>query len=340
MKSREDHKREKDLDEARKAGIAPAAIDSDGKDINPHIPQYMTKGLWYLNQEGITTTLLHQKNWKTSDEDNHKWYDRGAKTVAAKTYRAGACQNCGSLSHTPKFCLERPRKIGAKFNGKSIAPDDKIQNLSITKFEAKRDRWNGYDAGEYSKLFDRHEKIKEARRKQISKNKQSENMNDKENNDEDKIGDEELLNFDKLEKRVNTVEGGSTGTMRNLRIREDTAKYLLNLDLDSAYYDPKSRSMREDPNPTKTSNNYYTGDNNLKTSGKEYKEFIELQFHQLNAKEKGLDCMVNASPSHAGAFLTFKKIQRKKTSENKINEIISKYRNSSDQELCELRLRK
>lgn len=36
---------------------------------------------------------------------------------------------------------------------------------------------------------------------------------------------------------------------RNLRIREDTAKYLLNLDTNSAYYDPKTRSMREDPLP-------------------------------------------------------------------------------------------
>lgn len=31
---------------------------------------------------------------------------------------------------------------------------------------------------------------------------------------------------------------------RNLRIREDTAKYLLNLDVNSAYYDPKSRPGR------------------------------------------------------------------------------------------------
>ena len=36
-------------------------------------------------------------------------------------------------------------------------------------------------------------------------------------------------------------------TVRNLRIREDTAKYLRNLALDSAYYDPKTRSMRENP---------------------------------------------------------------------------------------------
>ena len=32
-------------------------------------------------------------------------------------------------------------------------------------------------------------------------------------------------------------------TVRNLRIREDTAKYLRNLDLSSAYYDPKTRCL-------------------------------------------------------------------------------------------------
>ena len=36
-------------------------------------------------------------------------------------------------------------------------------------------------------------------------------------------------------------------TVRNLRLREDRPKYLMNLDPDSAYYNPKSRSMREDP---------------------------------------------------------------------------------------------
>jgi pre-mRNA-processing factor SLU7 len=47
-------------------------------------------------------------------------------------------------------------------------------------------------------------------------------------------------------------------TIRNLRIREDTAKYLRNLDLDSAEYDPKSRSMKE--NPYSNKNTIYAGD--------------------------------------------------------------------------------
>jgi pre-mRNA-processing factor SLU7 len=36
-------------------------------------------------------------------------------------------------------------------------------------------------------------------------------------------------------------------TVRNLRIREDTAKYLINLNPESAYYDPKTRAMRDAP---------------------------------------------------------------------------------------------
>ena len=36
-------------------------------------------------------------------------------------------------------------------------------------------------------------------------------------------------------------------SVRNLRIREDRAKYLYNLNAESAYYDPKTRSMREAP---------------------------------------------------------------------------------------------
>lgn len=46
---------------------------------------------------------------------------------------------------------------------------------------------------------------------------------------------------------------------RNLRIREDIAKYLLNLDVNSAYYDPKTRSMREDPLPDADPNEKFYG---------------------------------------------------------------------------------
>lgn len=48
------------------------------------------------------------------------------------------------------------------------------------------------------------------------------------------------------------VDSRQTVSVRNLRIREDTAKYLRNLDANSAFYDPKTRSMRENPYAERT----------------------------------------------------------------------------------------
>ncbi len=54
---------------------------------------------------------------------------------------------------------------------------------------------------------------------------------------------------EKKQKQDNTTDqeqSSSSGTtIRNLRIREDAAKYLSNLSPNSAYYDPKSRSMAD-----------------------------------------------------------------------------------------------
>ena len=50
--------------------------------------------------------------------------------------------------------MERPRARGAKWTKKHIAADEKIEQISLESFDAKRDRWNGYDATEYGRVVD------------------------------------------------------------------------------------------------------------------------------------------------------------------------------------------
>ena len=43
LANKDDLKKQKLLDEARKAGKAPALLDEEGHTINPHIPEYIVK---------------------------------------------------------------------------------------------------------------------------------------------------------------------------------------------------------------------------------------------------------------------------------------------------------
>ncbi|KAG5187616.1 Pre-mRNA splicing Prp18-interacting factor-domain-containing protein [Tribonema minus] len=88
-------------------------------------------------------------------------------------------------------------------------------------------------------------------------------------------------------------------TVRNLRIREDRAKYLYNLDPDSAYYDPKTRAMRENPNPSANPEELaYAGDNFMRYGGG-VKDFARTQVYAWEAAARGQELHPVADPSQA-----------------------------------------
>ena len=262
--SREEYRKQREEEEARRAGEAVPLRDENGNEMNPHIPSFITKAPWYADTGA--PSLAHQRLRENENAAPHlklnEWYDRGAKSgPAAKKYRKGACENCGAMSHKKQDCVERPRKKGAKYTGKNIMADEVLQTFN-GDYDAKRDRWNGYDPASYKAVVDEYEAIESARQrvreaqvdaqtseevkavKEVAKKAIADDedfgSSDEEDADEDKYAE----SADQVGQKLDTK---TRITVRNLRIREDTAKYLINLDPDSAYYDPKTRAMRDAP---------------------------------------------------------------------------------------------
>ncbi|CAG9986394.1 unnamed protein product [Clonostachys byssicola] len=203
------------------------------KEQNEYIPSFISKRPFYAadGDDNDNDYLKHQR--KEEKEESKAWYDRGRKAGPAATkYRKGACENCGAMTHKAKDCLSRPRAKGAKWTGKNIQADEVIQDVNLG-WDAKRDRWNGYDAREYRKVVEDYQQM-EALRKQAKRLAKP----DGEDDDDEEQDDE----GDKYAETNDMSKHQSTAT-RQLRIREDTAKYLLNLDLESAKYDPKTRTL-------------------------------------------------------------------------------------------------
>ena len=59
--------------------------------------------------------------------------------------------------------MQRPRKVGAKFTGDQIAPDEHAQPNLNFDYDGKRDRWNGFNPEEYEAVWDEYAKIEEVK---------------------------------------------------------------------------------------------------------------------------------------------------------------------------------
>ncbi|KAI9985316.1 hypothetical protein PInf_004644 [Phytophthora infestans] len=281
-----------------------------------------------------------------------------------RKWRKGACKNCGAMSHKTNECVERPRKVGAWKTNKDLKSDDvavdvRSEKLGKLAFDAKRDQWLGYDPKDHSKTVERYEKVDAARKKLRSdeinkKHKESvdkkkemiatktkDKATDKSNIDSDSDSDyesdlesedEEFRDHDEGPMFTERVarQGGVGGaqmktTVRNLRIREDTAKYLRNLNPNSAYYDPKTRSMRDNPNPElNPEDTTFVGDNMTRFTGDAHK-LASAQLFAWEAYSKGTDIHPIANPSQA-EFLK-KQYEEKKTAleKEKGRKILDKY---------------
>lgn len=384
-------------------------VDQDGKMINPHNPEFITKVPWYLGNSG--PTLKHHNIQKAdhfltlqeSDELINKKIEaqKRAAIIAPKTvYRKGACKNCGAMSHKEKDCVERPRssKKAAWKSGLDIAPDEvalKLEQHGKVNYSTKRDQWKGYNPDEYDEVVKKHERISNERKKQKQLEKEKKRNQDEEkrakkiekiskktsakktttqdgdgevhdkttesdsNSDSDSDSeydsDEEHDDFDDDDvvagdsqardfQGTMAPQGGIGGngmrvTVRNLRIREDTPKYLRNLALDSAFYDPKSRSMRSNPLPDENPEDLaFAGDNFVRHSGDALKlAQNQVLCWEMQARGENIDVISNPSQAE---LLQRQFVEKKKNFEdNKKKAILDKYTDGKTNESLDNRLK-
>lgn len=339
----ETYKKAKELEEARKAGNAPAAVDEEGKDINPHIPQYISSVPFFYNTDQPTLRHQRQLNQQQKFVPLDLPNQRGIRIQNATKYRPGACENCGAMTHKKKDCLERPRKVGAKYTNKDIAPDEILLPEVEHTFDSKRDRWAGFQPEMYKSTIEEYNKVEEAKRKlkeeklaqeadAATKAEQDKSdspnetgdvaINDLDDDDSDEEDDEDEKYADKADMPGTKVDVKQRMTIRNLRLREDTAKYLYNLDPNSAYYDAKTRSMRENPIPDSSKapvTATFKGENFVRFTG-DVQSVNKAQLFAWQAAEKGVDVHLQALPTKTE--IVQKEFEIKK---NEYNERISKY---------------
>lgn len=257
-------------------------------------------------------------------------YARGHTDKVATRFRSGACENCGAMTHKKKDCVERPRRLGAKFTGTDFAPDEHLQPDLKLSWDGKRDSWNGVDISWHQqRLQAEHDRLAETKKILKAKKLDEEEfeaaeaeaevesettaegetpitvpmkpggLTKKKVDSDDEDEDEEFKYTDSMDMPGQHVDSKQRISVRNLRIREDTAKYLLNLNPESAYYDPKSRSMRDNPfagtnkDPSQVP---YLGDNFVRYSG-DAKDFAKTQIFAWEASDKGVSVHTQADPT-------------------------------------------
>lgn len=138
--------------------------------------------------------------------------------------------------------------------------------------------------------------------------------------------DERARDFQGRSARQGGVGGAQMKvTVRNLRLREDTPKYLRNLDLNSAFYDPKTRSMRMNPLPDENPEDLvYAGDNFVRHSGDALAlAATQVLCWEMQSRGEGIDVISNPSQAE---LLQKQFVEKKKLLETeKRNALFEKY---------------
>eukprot|EP00979_Chaetoceros_neogracilis_P012442 scaffold3310_cov283-Chaetoceros_neogracile.AAC.24 len=207
-------------------------------------------------------------------------------TVFDLKYEDGGLESDIKMKKSERFA-KNPRIRITKTGNRTFEVDQVLHGKET--YASKRDKYHGFEVQQHQERVREIHAERDAIRRKLKAAKEKDNHNKdvgekKEHgsdSDSDYDSDAGSDSEDEFVQRDSDAEftsrlarqGGVGGaqmkvTARNLRIREDTAKYLRNLDPNSAYYDPKSRSMRDNPTPQEDpSEVQFAGDNFTRVSG-------------------------------------------------------------------------
>ena len=102
-------------------------------------------------------------------------------------------------------------------------------------------------------------------------------------------------------------------------------RYLINLDVNSAYYDPKTRSMRENPRaPGEADEQGWQGDNHNRISG-DARDLAAMQLYNFEAYDKGQNLHLNADPTTVEMMNKIYREKKESLKSNRSNKILDKY---------------
>ncbi|CAB1324996.1 unnamed protein product, partial [Coregonus sp. 'balchen'] len=331
--TREDWRKKKELEEQRKLGNAPAEVDEEGKDINPHIPQYISSVPWYIDPSK-RPTLKHQRPQEERQQQFssiEEWYKRGVQEKAISTkFRKGACENCGAMTHKKKDCLERPRKVGAKFTGNGMAPDEHSQIYLDLDYDGKRDRWNGYDPEDHMRIVEEYAKVDQAKQtlksqklhEELASGKLTDQASSSRKWDDGERTQEQNSEDEDEDKYADDIDMPGQNFDSKRRIT-----YLRNLDPDSAYYDPKTRAMRENPyqNTGMVPEDVgFAGDNFVRYSG-DTVTMAQTQLFAWEAYDKGSEVHLQADPTKLELLHQSFKVKKEDFKDKQKETILDRY---------------
>lgn len=251
---------------------------------NEHIPRYIKSQPWFYNddkkkrnpegefkedeKEEDKDYLIHHRQTKKGnalDIDNNAEpkvgvgiLDTFQEVIISKfkeKFTEGKnnklCQNCGSVGHLQRDCLERPKKIrknevdpftvstktGRSTDGVVISVRDGENNGD---WDAKQDRWFGYSGKEYEQVLKKWEDDK----------LDNGNKNNNEKREWDTDEEIELTKLGLYKDDVGELKmddsNNSELTRASVRLREDKASYLNDVHSSEIKYDPKSRIYKSD----------------------------------------------------------------------------------------------